>query len=92
MKRELMHNRKIAGVVTAVVGLVAIMVFFNAGMDTSLLSLPLETYLGVAFTLVFMTGMPVWLACIIGAVMFILIAIGFYNLGSWLYGLVVGRG
>ncbi len=87
-----MHNRKIAGVVTAVIGLCAIMAFFNAGMDTALLSLPLETYLGVAFTLVFMTGIPVWLACVIAALMFILVAIGFYNLGGWLYGLMMGRG
>ena len=86
-----MHNRKIAGIATAIIGLCAIMAFFHAGMDTSLLSLPLETYLGVAFTLVFMTGMPVWLACVIAAVMFGLLAIGFYQLGSWLYGLVMGR-
>ncbi len=87
-----MHNHKIAGIVTAVIGLCAIMVFFNTAMDTSLLSWPLETYLGVAFTLVFMTGIPVWLACIIAALLFGLLAIGFYKLGSWVYGLVAGRG
>lgn len=83
-----MHNRKIAGIITAIIGLCAIMAFFNTGMDTSLLSLPLETYLGVAFTLVFMTGIPVWLACVITALLFGLLAMGFYKLGSWVYGLV----
>lgn len=83
-----MHNRKIAGIITAIIGLCAIMAFFNAGMDTSLLSLPLETYLGVAFTLVFMTGIPVWLACVIAALLFGLLAMGFYKLGSWVYGLM----
>ena len=83
-----MTNRKIAGIITAVVGVCAILAFFNAGMDTSLLSLPLEAYLGVAFTLVFMTGIPVWLACVIAALLFVLLAFGLYKLGSWIYGLV----
>jgi uncharacterized membrane protein YhdT len=61
-------------------------------MSTAIISWPLEAYLGVAFTLVFMTGAPVWLACIIAALMFILLAVLFYKLGSWLYGLLAGRG
>ncbi|WLP94175.1 hypothetical protein [Psychrobacter sp. M13] len=58
-----MSNRKIAGIITAAIGLCAIMVFFNTGMDTSLLSWPLETYLGVAFTMGWLTNMPAWLTC-----------------------------
>lgn len=87
-----MKNRIFAGIAMAIIGLCTVMAFFNASMDTTLLSLPLEMYLGVAFTLVFMTGIPVWLACIIAALLFGLLIFGFYQLGSWVYGLVVGRG
>ena len=86
-----MNNRKIVGMVTAVIGLCAIMAFFNAGMDASLISLPLEIYLGVAFMIVWTTGVPVWLACVIAALLFIFIAVAFYKLGCWLYGLVTGQ-
>lgn len=84
-----MNNRKIAGIITAVIGLSAVMAFFNAGMSVPIISWPLEAYLGVAFTIVFMAGLPVWLACIIAALIFGLIAFVFYKLGSWVYGLIV---
>ncbi len=87
-----MTNRKIAGIITAVIGLSAIITFFNAGMSVPVINWPLEAYLGVAFTIVFMTGVPVWLACVIAALIFILIAVALYNLGSWVYGLIAGRG
>ena len=85
-----MTNRKIAGLVTAVIGLCAIIAFFNAGMVTSVLSWPLEAYLGVAFTIGWLTSMPTLLAYLIAALIFILIAVAFYKLGSWVYGLVAG--
>ena len=87
-----MTNRKIAGIITAVIGISAIITFFNSGMSVPTISWPLEAYLGVAFTIVFMTGVPVWLACVIAALIFILIAFALYKLGSWVYGLVAGRG
>ncbi len=87
-----MRNRKIAGVVSAVIGLCAIMAFFNTGMDTPLLGWPLETYLGVAFTMAWLTNMPTWLAYSLAAVLFIVMTMGLYKLGSWVYGLVMGRG
>ena len=87
-----MTNRKIAGIITAVLGLCAIMAFFNTGgMETPLLSWPLETYLGVAFTIGWLTSMPTFLAYLIAALIFVLIAVALYNLGSWVYGLVAGR-
>ncbi|WP_201556604.1 hypothetical protein [Psychrobacter sp. 72-O-c] len=85
-----MNNRKTAGIITAVVGLSAIIAFFNAGMGTSVLSWPLEAYLGVAFTIGWLTSMPTFLAYLIAALIFILIAIACYKLGSWFYGLVAG--
>lgn len=86
-----MNNRKIAGIITAVVGVSAIMTFFNAGMSVPILRWPLEAYLGVAFTIGWLTSIPAWLAYLLAAVIFILIAVGFYKLGSWVYGLVAGR-
>ena len=83
-----MNNRNIAGIITAIIAIAGIMMMLNKGMDTSLISLPLEAYLGIAFTIVFMTGAPVWLACVIAALLFLLIAFAFYKLGSWVYGLV----
>ena len=86
-----MINRKIASVVTAIIGLCAIIAFFNAGMGTSVLSWPLEAYLGVTFTIGWLTSMPTLLAYLIAALIFILIAAALYKLGSWIYGLVMGR-
>ena len=83
-----MNNRKIAGIVTAVLGLCAIIAFFNAGMDTPILNWPLEAYLGVAFTIGWLTNIHSTLAYLLAALLFILIAVGLYKLGSWVYGLV----
>ena len=87
-----MTHRKIAGIVTAVLGLCAIIAFFNAGMDTPLLSWPLTAYLGVAFSIGWLTSIPTFLAYLIAALIFVLIALALYKLGSWVYGLVAGRG
>ena len=87
-----MTNRKIAGLVTVVIGLCAIIAFFNAGMGTSVLSWPLEAYLGVTFTIGWLTSMPTLLAYLIAALIFILIAAALYKLGSWVFGLVMSRG
>ena len=87
-----MTNRKIAGIITAIIGLCAIIAFFNDGMNTPLLSWPLEAYLGVAFAIGWSTGIPNFLAYLLAALLFILVAVGFYKLGSWVYGLVAGKG
>ena len=87
-----MTNRKIAGIITAIIGLCAIIAFFNDGMNTPLLSWPWEAYLGVAFTIGWLTNLPTFLAYLIAALLFILVAVGFYKLGSWVYGLIAGRG
>ncbi|KAA0928636.1 hypothetical protein FQ082_02840 [Psychrobacter sp. ANT_H56B] len=87
-----MTNRKLAGIITAVLGLCALIAFFNFGMDTPILSWPLEAYLGVAFTIGWLTNLPTFLAYLIAALLFILVAVGFYKLGSWVYGLVMRRG
>ena len=87
-----MTNRKLAGIITAVLGLCALIAFFNFGMDTPILSWPLEAYLGVAFTIGWSTGIPNFLAYLLAALIFVLIAVALYNLGSWVYELLFGRG
>ena len=87
-----MNNRKITCIVTAVLGLGAIIAFFNAGMDMPILSRPLTAYLGVAFSIGWLTSIPTFLAYLIAALIFVLIALALYKLGSWVYGLVAGRG
>ena len=87
-----MTNRKLAGIINAVLGLCALIAFFNFGMDTPILSWPLEAYLGVAFTIGWSTGIPNFLAYLLAALIFVLIAVALYNLGSWVYGLLFGRG
>lgn len=84
-----MKNRKIFGIVTAIIGLCAIVAFFNAGMDNQVLDWPLESYLGLAFSIGWLTNIPAALAYLTAALIFILIAVVFYKLGSWVYGLVM---
>ena len=87
-----MNNRKIAGIITAVIGLCAIIAFFNSGMDTPIFIWPLEAYLGVAFTIGWLTNIHSTLSYLIAALLFILIAVGLYKLGSWVYGLLFEGG
>lgn len=83
-----MNHHRIAGLIAAVLGLGALIAFLNAGMNTAVLSWPLEAYLGVVFTIGWLTRMPTFLVYLIAALLFILIAVGLYKLGSWVYGLV----
>ena len=86
-----MDNRKIAGITTAIIAIAGLITMLNIGMDTPILSWPLEAYLGVAFTIGWLTSVPTALAYVLGALVFMLIAFVFYKLGSWVYGLVMGR-
>ena len=86
-----MNNRKRAGIITAVLGLVAFMAMFNAGSPTPMVNWPVETYMGLAFTIGWLSSMPNWLAYVLAAVVLILMLVGFYKIGSWVYGLVAGN-
>lgn len=90
--REAMNNRKLAGIVTGIVGVVALIKILNAGMPTPMIQWPLEAYLGVAFSIGWLTGIPAWLAYILAIIVFVLVFWVGYKLGSWLYSLVAGRG
>lgn len=86
-----MNNRKRAGLIIAVLGIVAFMTLFNAGSPTAIIHWPVETYMGLAFTIGWLSSVPNWLAYVLAAVVLILIIVGFYKIGSWVYGLIVSR-
>jgi len=86
-----MNNRVRAGIVMALIGIIGFMIIFNSGSPTSIVNWPVETYLGLAFTIGWLSGVPNWLAYVLAALVIILIIAGFYKVGSWLYGLMAKR-
>ena len=86
-----MNTRQGVGVVTATLVIVAFMTFLNSGSPTSMMYWPVETYMGLTFTIGWLSGVTNWLAYVLAAVVLILIVVGFYKIGSWVYGLVAGK-
>ena len=86
-----MNNQKRAGIITALIGLVALIVLLNASTSAPIINWPMEAYLGTVFTIGWMTGVPDFLAFILAIVVFVVVIGVCYKLGSWLYDLVVGR-
>ncbi len=86
-----MNNRKRAGFITALLGIVGFMALFNFGSPTPIVNWPVETYMGLAFTIGWLSSVPNWLAYVLAAVVLILMIVGFYKVGGWVYGLVAGK-
>ena len=86
-----MNNHKIAGIITGIVAIAALIRILNAGMPTPMIQWPLEAYLGVAFSIGWVTPAPTWLAYILAILVFVLVFWLGYKLGSWVYGLVFKR-
>ena len=86
-----MNTRQGVGVVTATLVIVAFMTFLNSGSPTSMMYWPVETYMGLTFTIGWLSGVPNWLAYVLAAVVLILIVVGFYKMGSWIYGLIADK-
>lgn len=86
-----MNNRKRAGLTAAVLGIVAFMTLFNSGSPMPVINWPVETYLGLAFTIGWLSSVPTWLAYVLAALVLILIMVGFYKVGGWVYGLLAKR-
>ena len=86
-----MNNQKRAGIITALIGLVALIVLLNASTSAPIINWPMEAYLGTVFTIGWMTGVPDFLAYILAIMVFVVVIGVCYKLGSWLYDLVVGR-
>lgn len=86
-----MNNRKRTGILTALFGIVGFMTLFNAGSPTPIVNWPVETYMGLAFTIGWLSSVPNWLAYVLAAMVLILMIVGFYKIGGWIYGLVAGK-
>ena len=46
-----MNNRNRAGVIAAIIGIIVFMAMFNSGSPTPIVNWPVETYMGMAFTI-----------------------------------------
>lgn len=86
-----MNNRVRAGTVLALIGIIGFMIIFNSSSPTPIVNWPVETYLGLVFTIGWLSHVPDWLAYVLAALVLILIIVGFYKVGSWLYGLMAKR-
>lgn len=86
-----MNNRVRAGILMALIGIIGFMMVFNSGSPTPIVNWPVETYLGLAFTIGWLSHVPNWLAYVLAALVIILIIVGFYKVGSWFYGLMAKR-
>lgn len=86
-----MNNRKRAGILTALLGIVGFMALFNSGSPTPIVSWPVETYMGLAFTIGWLSNIPNWLAYVLAAAILILVIVGCYKIGGWVYGLLAGK-
>ena len=86
-----MNNRKRAGIIAAVIGMGAFMMMFHAGSPTPILNWPVETYMGLAFTIGWLSSVPNWLAYVLAALVLILMVVGFYKIGGWIYSLMTRK-
>ena len=86
-----MNNRKRAGIIAAVIGMVAFMMMFHACSPTPILNWPVETYMGLAFTIGWLSSVPNWLAYVLAALVLILMVVGFYKIGGWIYSLMTRK-
>lgn len=78
-----MNINKWIGVITAVIGIGMLIGMLNSGMPTPVLKQPIEAYLGIAFSIGWLTGVPAWLAYVLAALVVVLLATVLYKLGSW---------
>ena len=53
-----MNNRVRAGIVMALIGIIGFMMVFNSGSPTPIVNWPVETYLGLAFTIGWLSHVP----------------------------------
>lgn len=86
-----MNNQKRAGIITALIGLVALIILLNASTSAPIINWPMEAYLGTVFTIGWMTGVPDFLAYILAIVVFVVVIGVCYQLGKWLYRMITER-
>ncbi|WP_201612426.1 hypothetical protein [Psychrobacter immobilis] len=86
-----MNNRVRAGIVMALIGIIGFMMIFNSGSPTAIVDWPVETYMGLAFTIGWLSHVPNWLAYLLAALVLILMVVGFYKIGGWVYSLMTRK-
>ena len=84
-----MNNRQRVGIITALIGLVALIALLNVSTSASIINWPMEAYLGTVFTIGWLTGMPKFLAYILAIVVFVVVIGVNYYLGRWLYNVII---
>ena len=83
-----MTTDKTVGILTAVLALVGLMSMLNSGTSTPIAAWPFETFQGIAFSIGWLTSMPVWLAYLLAVVVIVLIAFIGYKVGKLLWRIV----
>ncbi len=86
-----MNTHKRVGIITALVGLVALIALLNVSTSASIINWPMEAYLGTVFTIGWLTGVPNFLAYILAIVVFIVVIGVGYKLGSEFYRVLTRR-
>ncbi|WP_131667924.1 hypothetical protein [Psychrobacter pygoscelis] len=77
-----MSSARVFAITTAILGLIGLVALFTAGTPTPLLGRPFEAFQGLAFTAGWLTGVPAWLAYLLSALVFAIVAWICYKLGS----------
>ena len=86
-----MHKRKVAGIITALLGVVGLIALLNASSSEPIINWPLEAYLGVVFTIGWLTSVPDWSAYVLAVLVFVVVIGIFHKLGTKIYELIVKR-
>ena len=86
-----MNNQKRAGIITALIGLVALIVLLNASTSAPIINWPMEAYLGTVFTIGWLTSAPDGLSYLLAIVVFVVVIGVCYQLGKWLYRMITER-
>ncbi|WP_201586622.1 hypothetical protein [Psychrobacter jeotgali] len=81
-------NHRTVGIITAILGLGGLIALLNASTSTPVIYWPIEAYLGAAFTIGWLTRLPAWFVYILAALVFIVMIVVCYMLGSGIYRLL----
>lgn len=90
--RANMNNQQRIGIITALIGLVALIALLNASTSAPIINWPMEAYLGTVFTIGWLTSAPDWLSYLLAIVVFVVVIGVCYKLGTGLYKIMARRG
>ncbi|AMT97983.1 MULTISPECIES: hypothetical protein [Psychrobacter] len=87
-----MDNRRLAGMITILIGLFGIIAYLNAGNGTPVESWPLEAYLSMAASIETLTSVSTTLVYVLTVGLLFLIITRLYKTGIWAYDQMARRG